>query len=154
LLDVRARCTLAGVTHPTIDPDDFASRYVALWHEPDADARRAIIRELWTDDGGQLVEPPEEVRTAASAVGFPAPPLAVHGYGELEARVTHAYEQFVAPGEYRFQAAGRPARLEDVLTFHWEMVPVGGGEVAASGYDVFLLTPDNRIQTSYQFITS
>jgi hypothetical protein len=141
-------------THPTIDPDDFAQRYVALWHEPDPDARRARIRELWIDDGRQLVEPPEDVRDGAEAVGFPPPALAVHGYDELEARVTHAYEQFVAPGEYRFQAAGRPARLEAVLTFHWEMVAVDGGDVAATGYDVFLLAPDNRIATSYQFVAS
>jgi hypothetical protein len=148
------RRTLPDVTHPTIDPDDFAARYLALWHEPDTAARRAAIRELWTDDGGQLVEPPEAVREVAKAAGFPPPPLAVHGYDELEARVTHAYEQFIAPGQYRFQAAGRPARLEAVFTVHWEMVPLGGGNIAASGYDVFLLTPDNRIQTSYQFITS
>jgi hypothetical protein len=34
------------------DLQRLVDRYVALWNEPDPDARRKMIRELWAPDGG------------------------------------------------------------------------------------------------------
>ena len=31
--------------------EQLADRYMALWNEPDADRRRRMIAELWTEDG-------------------------------------------------------------------------------------------------------
>jgi hypothetical protein len=37
-----------------------ADRSMALWNEPDADRRRRMIAELWTEDGSQIPQPPQE----------------------------------------------------------------------------------------------
>jgi hypothetical protein len=134
--------------------DQLTERYVALWNEPDPDRRRDTIRELWTEDGSQVLEPPEEMRSSAAAIGFLAPRLESRGYHALEARVTRAYEDFVGSGQFRFRARANAARLDDVVKFNWEMVPAEGGEVAAVGLDVLILAPDGRIRVDYQFIES
>ena len=42
-----------------IDPGDLVRRYVAVWQEPDAELRRKAVRELWAEDGAQVLQPPE-----------------------------------------------------------------------------------------------
>jgi hypothetical protein len=132
----------------------LADRYVALWNEPDAAVRRSLLRELWAPNGAQvLVDPPQEVREAAARLRFPIPPLEVHGYEALEARVTRAYETFVAAGDYVFESRDDAAHLLDnVVTLGWVMVPATGGEPAGGGVDVLALDPDGRIRTDYLFI--
>jgi hypothetical protein len=63
---------------------------------------------------------------------------------------TGSGHEFVAPGEYTFQASGPAVRLHDVVKFRWEMVPVGGGEPVGAGVDVFVID-DGRVRTAYQF---
>jgi len=133
---------------------DLTERYVALWNEPDPDHRRAAIRELWTADGSQVLEPPQDMVAAANAIGFRAPRLESRGYEQLEERVTRAYDEFVGSGRYRFRRRDNVSRLDGVLKFGWEMVPADGDEVVAIGLEVALLAPDGRIQTDYQFIES
>ena len=48
-----------------IDPGDLVCRYVAVWHEPDAELRRKAVHDLWAEDGAQVLQPPEEMRQAA-----------------------------------------------------------------------------------------
>ena len=145
-----------GTAVDDLDPRRLADRYLALWNEPDAAVRRGLIRELWAPDGGQvLVDPPQEVREAAERLRFSVPPLEVHGHEALEARVTRAYEMFVAPGEYVFESRDDAAHLlGNVVTLGWAMVPATatGGDPAASGVEVLALDPDGRIRTDYQFI--
>jgi hypothetical protein len=134
------------------DPQPLVERYVALWNEPDPAVRRAGIRDLWARDGAQVLQPPEDMRTAAAALGFPSTTLEVRGHDDLEFRVTRAHEEFVAPGRYRFRARPNAARLHDVVKFNWEMVDGGDGSVAAVGLDVMLVDPEDRIRVDYQFI--
>ncbi|WP_250573762.1 hypothetical protein [Nonomuraea sediminis] len=133
---------------------ELADRYVALWNEPDPATRSALIRELWAPDGNQvLVDPPEEIRAAAAAIAFPVPPLEVHGYDALEARVTRAYEMFVEPGEHVFEAAGEPSvLLSNVIAIRWSMVSTATREVVGGGLDVVALDGEGRIRTDHQFI--
>lgn len=133
-----------------LDADELVQLYVAVWTEPDPAARRKAIEQLWAEDGAQVLQPPVEIRDAAAALGFVHPTLEARGYDELETRVTRAYEEFVAPGEYTFRASGPAVRLHDVVKFHWEMVPVGGGEAVGGGVDVFVLD-GGRVRTDYQF---
>lgn len=136
------------------DLTDFAERYIAVWNEPDPDRRRQRIAELWAPGGGQvLVDPPQEVRAAADYHQFLVPPLEVHGYEALDARVSRAYDNFVAAGEYRFAAGAAPARLlPHVVSIPWAMVSVAGGEHAGGGVNVLKLDGDGRIRLDYQFI--
>lgn len=135
-----------------VDPGELVRRYVAVWHEPDAGRRRQAIRELWAADGAHILQPPREVREAAAGLGFPATTLQAHGHDALEARVTRAYEEFVAPGGYTFQPRDNAALLGDVVKFNWEMLPVGGGPAAAAGLEVLVLDADGRIKADHQFI--
>jgi hypothetical protein len=73
------------------------------------------------------------------------------GHAALEARVTSAYEEFIAPGEFSFRRRDDVARLADVVKFRWEMVSEDG-EVAGVGLEVLVLAHDGRIRRDFQFI--
>ena len=137
-----------------IDPITLVERYVAVWNEPRPDVRRTSIRELWADDGAHVLQsPPREIRDAASQLTFPAPALQIRGHEALEARVAHAYEEFVAPGEFVFRLRGEPSRpLANVDTFGWEMVPAAGGDPAGAGHEVVVVDDDGRIAEDHQFV--
>ncbi len=129
-----------------------AERYVALWNEPDPDVRRTIIRELWAPAGEHILDPPQELRQAARALGFHAPTLEVRGYAAIETRAARAHEAFVAPGEYVFRARDNAARLRNIVKFNWEMVSTATGKVEGVGLEVLVLDGEGRISIDYQFI--
>jgi hypothetical protein len=135
-----------------IDPQELVDRYVAAWNEPDAELRRKAIGELWTEDGAHILQPPQQIREAATGLGFTSTTLEAHGHRELEARVTRSYQEFVAPGEFTFKPRKNADRLHNVVKFNWEMVPSGGGEPAGIGLEILILDEDGRIKTDYQFI--
>lgn len=137
-----------------IDFKQLTDRYVAQWNEPDPAARTALIRELWAPDGVQvLVDPPQEVREAAQRLAFSVPPLEVRGHDALDARVTRAYEMFVASGGHSFQAAGTASLLlTNVVGIRWSMVSAETGQVVGVGLDIVALGDDGRIRTDHQFI--
>jgi hypothetical protein len=142
------------MSHQPIDPSDLVARYVALWNEPDPAARRKSISELWTSGGAHVLHsPPEQIRESAASLAFPAPALEIRGYEALDARVTHAHEQFVAAGSFTFKASGEPSRpLPNIVTFVWEMVPTAGGDTVGSGFEVLVLDEHGRITGDHQYI--
>jgi hypothetical protein len=82
--------TLAQPSHPDggemlIDPKELVDRYVAVWNQPDAERRRKAITQLWTEDGVQHLQPPQEVREAATRLGL-TPTLEARGHDELGVR--------------------------------------------------------------------
>jgi hypothetical protein len=135
-----------------IDPQELVSRYVAVWNQPDAELRRQAIRDLWTDDGAHILQPPQEIRKVATGLGFGSVALEARGHDALEVRVTRAYEEFVEPGEFAFRPRDNADRLRDVVKFNWEMVPAAGGDAAAAGLEILVLDDDGRITADYQFI--
>ena len=135
-----------------INPRTLVDRYVAVWNEPDAGLRRQAIHELWTEDGAHILQPPQQIRTAATGLGFTSTTLEARGHDELEVRVTRAYQEFVAPGTFIFRPRDNADRLRNVVKFNWEMVPTSGGEAAGAGLEILILGEDGRIKTDYQFI--
>jgi len=135
-----------------IDAQELVSRYVAVWNQPDAELRRKAIRALWAEDGAHILQPSQEIRKAATGLGFTSTVLEARGHDALEVRVTRAYEEFVAPGEFTFRPRDNADRLHDVVKFNWEMVPSGGGDVAGAGLEILILDEDGRIKADYQFI--
>jgi hypothetical protein len=134
---------------------DFTRRWFALWTEADPQARSRQVADLWATNGAQvLVDPPQEVRDAATALAFPVPRLEVRGHDEIDRRVTAAYAMFVEPGVYTFQAAAGDAVLlaPALVGLGWDMVTVADGTVAGSGYDVIVLDDDGRILLDHQHI--
>jgi hypothetical protein len=93
------------------DPSELADRYVALWNEPDPDQRRQLIEELWTEDGAQILQPPQEIREIAARPGIGlSATLEARGHAALEARATSVHNEFVAAGGFRFRRRDkRPA---------------------------------------------
>jgi hypothetical protein len=132
------------------DPNELADRYVAIWNEPDPERRRAAVRELWSDRGVQLLKPPQEIRAVAATLDM-TPVLEARGHAALEARVTRAYDEFVAPGTLVFRSCDDADRVQDVVKFRWEAV-TPGGEPQGGGLQVLMLDPDGRIRLDYQFI--
>ena len=137
-----------------ISLDDFSRRWFALWTEADPQARSKQVAELWATNGAQvLVDPPQAMRDAATALAFPVPRLEVRGHDEIDRRVSRAYAMFIEPGEYTFVAAGDPVLLAPALVgLGWEMVTVADRTVAGAGYDVMVLDDDGRILLDHQHI--
>ena len=116
---------------------DLVGRYVAVWNEADADARRAAIAALWREDGAHFVKERE-----------------ARGHAGLEQRVIGSFEKNVSGKNYRFRPRSDAQRLRDVVTFTWEMVPAGADTVLAVGQEFLVLDAEDRIITDYQFILS
>ena len=110
----------------------FVDRYIAVWHEPDAELRRQSVASLWAEDGGYANEVSE-----------------CHGHAAIEAVVTRAHKEFVGKG-YVFKSS-KAVGHHNVVRMYWDMVPASGGEVEAAGFDFFILGDDGRIRYDYQF---
>ncbi len=136
-------------TGPT-KAEQLAERYTAVWMEPDGDRRRKAIADLWSEDAIHVLQPTQEVYEAADERAV-NPIWQVRGHDELEARVTSAYEDFVATGQMSFRSRGGAKRLGDVVTWRWEGVSPDG-EVLGAGLEFVILAADGRIATDYQFV--
>ncbi|OXM64940.1 MULTISPECIES: hypothetical protein [Amycolatopsis] len=132
---------------------DLVERYVTLWNETDASARRKAIELLWPEDGVHLLQPPREMRDRATALGFADAVLAARGYAAIEERVRRGHEEFLAPAGVTLRARGNTDRLGDVVKFGWELVD-GGGQVRSTGLEVLTLAADGRIAVDHQVFES
>src|ERR671921_456011 len=131
---------------------ELADKYVALWNEPDADRRRRMIAELWTEDGSRILQPPQEIREIAASPGIGlAATLEARGHSELQARASTSYQHWVGSEGLSFRARDAAQRLGDVVKFHWEAV-ADDGSTAAAGLNVLVLAPDGRVQRHCTFV--
>jgi hypothetical protein len=132
----------------------LAERYMALWNEPDADRRRRMIAELWTEDGRHILQPPEEIREIAAQPGIGLTAiLEARGYEEIDARAASVYEHWVRSEGLSFRGRDDADRLGDVVKFHWEAV-AKDGETFAVGLDFLVLGADGRIERDYTFVVA
>ena len=111
---------------------EVVSRYIAVWNERDADARRTAVAKLWTEDGT-----------------YTDPLAEVEGHEAIEAVVAGAREQF--PGHV-FELTGNVDSHHDIVRFGWELMPEGGGEPVVIGFDVATVTGDGRLRNVYGFL--
>lgn len=116
-----------------MDIKALVDRYVAVWNERDVEARRRRIAELWPADG----------RTCYRE-------LDSRGHAAIEQRVASANEKWVRDGGFVFRprsVAGHRGAVKLV----WEMLPAGGGAIAAAGLSVLVLDDAGLIQEDCQF---
>lgn len=133
---------------------DIAETYVALWNEPDADRRRRMIAELWTEDGRHILQPPQEIRDIAAQPGIAmTATLEARGYAAIEARATSVYEHWVGSEGLSFRGRDDADRLGDVVKLHWEAVATDG-ELIAVGLSFLVLAADGRIERDSTFIVA
>jgi hypothetical protein len=117
------------------DAQQLADRYVAVWNDTDAQARRRAIAALWTPDGVHYIGTRE-----------------ARGYDALESRITGSHEKNVRDGGHRFRAAQGARALRDVVTFFWEMLPADTEKVVAAGLEFLIVDGQGRIRVDYQFV--
>jgi hypothetical protein len=133
---------------------ELAEKYLALWNEPDADRRRRMIAELWTEDGRHILQPPQEIRAIAAQPGIGLTAiLEARGYEQIEARAASVYEHWVGSEGFSFRGRDDAERLGDVVKFHWEAV-AKGGELFAVGLSFLVLAADGRIKCDYTFVVA
>ena len=134
--------------------EELADTYLALWKEPDADRRRRMIAELFTEDGAYFLQPPQEMREIAARPGIGlAARLEARGHAELEARASSVYEEFIGRGGFELRRLDDVDRVADVVKFRWEMLSADGA-IAGVGLALLMLAADGRIRLDYQFIES
>jgi len=133
---------------------EMAEKYIALWNEPDADRRRRMISELWTEDGRHILQPPQEIRAIAAQPGIAMTAiLKAQGYEEIAARAASVYEHWVGSEGLSFRARDDADRLGDVVKLHWEAV-AKDRTVLAVGLSFLVLAADGRIERDYTFIVA
>lgn len=144
------------MTHELTDAElkNLSERWVAQWNEPDPEARRRLIHEVWAEDGFQvMVNPPEGIRDTAAHYGVPFPSVEIRGHDALYARVTRAYELFIASGEYVFAQDGEVVRHAGAaIALTWAMRARTDGSPAGSGLEVLTLSADGRVRSAHEFV--
>ena len=147
---------LVGMSYEPADAElkQLTDRWVAQWNEPSPDERRRLIGDVWTEDGYQvMVNPPQGIRETAERYGVPVPPVEICGCDAMYARVTRAYEMFIADGEHVFEQQGELVRHAGAtVALTWVMRSRADGSIAGSGLDVLTFGPDGRVHTDHQFV--
>lgn len=110
----------------------ITDRYLGVWSEPDAHARRTAVGSLWEPDGVEYVE----------GIQF-------RGHEELDGRIAHAYEEFVASGKYDVTMADDVRAHDDIITFTVQL-STREGEVAWAARVFVVLGETGRIREDYQ----
>jgi hypothetical protein len=107
-----------------MDLQDVVAAYGAAWNETDADARRKVLDEAWTDDGL-----------------YCDPMGRAEGRDALHAHIAGFQEQF--PGA-RIDATSAADEHDGYFRFSWAMVDADGN-TTLDGFDVGHRADDGRI---------
>jgi hypothetical protein len=113
---------------------ELISRYVGAWNDPDLVRRRAELASVYAVDAS--------IVTAGGVFA---------GIDAVAQHVGEVYEEFIAPGRYRFSSGGSVCH-HDCILFRWEMREGAGGELADAGMNLFLLSAAGLIVGDYQFV--
>ncbi len=116
-------------------PIDLAEQYVAVWNEPDPQARRSAVAQIWSADALCCTQ-------GADYVGLEA----------IDGRVAAAHDKWVQQEGFIFRPRGPVDEHHGGMRLRWDMVPSAGGEPASSGVQFLLLDEDGRVRYDYQFI--
>ncbi len=120
--------------NPTIDDAAaLAERYLAVWNESDAQARRRRVAELWAPDGSHITET-----------------LVRKGHRAIEAETLAAFDTYVANG-FEFTSASSSQAHHNVARLTWRIQAKDSGKVAAAGSNLLILDEGGRIRLDYQF---
>lgn len=111
----------------------IAERYLAIWNESDANARRARIAQLF-----------------APGASYADPLMKGSGLDGIDAMITAARQQF--PG-HRFSLHGVPDGHNDVVRFSWTLAAEGGAPLAR-GTDVAWIDADGRLRQVAGFLNA
>ena len=111
--------------------DELAQRYIDTWNETDADARKAAVDRLYTEDAS-----------------YTDPLAAAEGREAIAAMIGAVQQQF--PG-FTFRLAGPVDGHHNQARFGWELGPAGA-EAPIVGFDVAVSDDSGRIRTVLGFL--
>jgi SnoaL-like protein len=107
--------------------------YIATWNEADPLRRRELVEETWSD-----------------RASYVDPLMSGEGRDGIDAMIGQAQQQFPA---HRFELIDGPDAHHDRVRFTWRLVPAGGGEPVAFGFDFGTLAPDGRLEDVTGFLS-
>jgi SnoaL-like protein len=113
------------------DFNALAERYIRTWNETDAAARRAMVTELWGDDGRYI-----------------DPVVVASGHQEISATIGAVQAQFP---DLTFQLAGPVDAHHDQARFGWHLGQPDE-EPLVVGFDVVQIGPDGRLTQVLGFL--
>lgn len=110
---------------------DLIDRYIAAWNETDAERRRDLIAQTWTETASYI-----------------DPLMQAEGRAGIDAMIQGVQERF--PG-HRFRRTGEVDAYQDRVRFSWELGPEGGAAVAG-GTDFGVVAAGDRLQAVTGFL--
>ena len=113
------------------DFTELAEQYINAWNENDASARRALIDEIWSEDGR-----------------YTDPLADVTGRDQIDAVIAAAQAQFAG---MTFRLAGAVDAHHDQARFTWELGP-DGADAVVIGFDVAHRDADGRLALVLGFL--
>jgi hypothetical protein len=116
------------------DLNEFITRYVATWNEPDADVRCKLIAGIWSERASLYNRIKE-----------------YHGHAGVEAAVKRSYDLFGSRG-FLFRPREQPVSHHNAIRFTWEMITPADGAVDSIGTQFLILEDDGRVRLDYQFV--
>jgi hypothetical protein len=114
------------------DTTTVVDTYITAWNETDADRRRELIEQTWTDDARYL-----------------DPMMSGDGHDGIDAMIAGVQQQF--PGA-RFVLAGEPDAHNDRVRFSWHLKAPDSGDTMAVGIDFATLAEDGRLRDVTGFL--
>ena len=120
----------------TLSPaiDDITRRYLAVWSEPDPEARRAAVTALWAPDGVEFIDGKQ-----------------FRGPDELVPRVARAYDAFMGSGQYTVTGGDDLSVHGDIAAFTVHLSEPGQ-EPAWTARVFLLIGPDDRVREDYHVV--
>ncbi len=112
---------------------NFIDRYVAVWNEPDPEARRRRIAAVWAPNG----------TTCYRLLG-------ARGYEAIESRVTGSWDRWLRQDKFVFRAMSAISHHQ-AIKLAFAMIATDDGKVEANGLSYLLVAKDDRIAHDYQF---
>jgi hypothetical protein len=110
---------------------EIVEKYLAAWNETDPAKRRALVDEVWAEDGS-YTDPLADVR----------------GRAEIDGLIGAVQQQF--PG-FVFTLGGTVDAHHGQARFTWHLGPADAAEPVVIGFDVAVLDGD-RIGSVYGFL--
>jgi hypothetical protein len=113
------------------DVQHLVERYLAIWNERDAAARRTAVEDVFSEDAT-----------------YTDPLVVAEGREAIDATVGAVQQQFP---DFVFRPAGDVDAHHNIARFTWELGPEGG-EAIVVGFDVAVLSDDGRIAKVHGFL--
>ena len=110
---------------------DLLEHYLASWNATDADDRRRLLMQYWTDDASYV-----------------DPLVNVAGRDGVDATIAAVHQQFP---DFVFSPAGPVDAHHDVARFAWGL-GAAGAEPVVIGFDVVTTDANGRIRSVIGFL--